>query len=246
MASSRAKSASPRSAATTSAYAVTRRPSVPRRCGPARRGPSRPRGRSGSSPGRAWRAGRRPRARRARRAAIVSAEGESRRPSKRRPNAAVMRRWIAIARGMSISCSVIDHISVSHGCGLRRTRSAGSRADRAPDHRVVAEARVEVGEVVVDPGREAHPRDPLARGGLRRRPRREHGPGPATTTGCAADVQEPHEPGPAPPREPAERRPSRNGAQRGSTTSRTSTKPARSTVSRGAAGGRRPGRSATT
>ena len=136
--------------------------------------------------------------------AIVAADGESRRPSAAAARArAIMRRWIAVARGMSISCSVIDHISVSHGSGLRRTRSHGRGADRAADHRVVAEARVERPQVVVDPGREAHPRDALTRRGLGRARAAKTVPDDRDHDRLAADVQQPDEPVPAPPRHPS-------------------------------------------
>ena len=125
--------------------------------------------------------------------------GTSRRPVSRaaRPQRARRSaRWIAAARSNSISCSVIAHASASNGSGRRRTRSRGSRAHRAADQRVEAEALVERAQVVVDAEREAHPLDRLAR------PRpvvgrgAEHARGRAagwatrTTTGSPSDVQQ--------------------------------------------------------
>ena len=82
----------------------------------------------------------------------------------RRPKRAIMRRWIAIARGMSISCSVIDHISVSHGSGLRRTRSHGRARTARPITGSSREALVELRQVVVDArSRSASARSPRAR-----------------------------------------------------------------------------------
>ena len=189
--------------------------------------------------------------------------GESRRPSKRRPERGD---HAALDRGRAGHVDQLLGDRPHQGLPrvrLRRTRSHGSRPDRAADHRVVAEARVEVRQVVVDPGRAKRIRAiPSRARRLDGRPRGEHGPGDGDHDRLAVHVQQPHEPVAAPPRQPVQRGgPSRNGAQRGSTTSRTSTsrrggreervarapsQPARPrALSRGAAGGRRPGTSAT-
>ena len=206
---------------------------------------SRPRARHAASPARACRARphasssagaqRRDRLRRRRVAQPVRSGGRAR---------AIIRRWIASARGMSISCSVIDHISVSHGSGLRRTRSHGSRADRAADQRVVAEALVERQQVVVDPDGEAHPRDALARGRL------------VSGAGGEDDAGR-RPPRPARRRRAAAARTRRRGdaTARPATADRAGTAPSAvvrprrtssATLNRGAAGGRRPGTSSTT
>ena len=84
----------------------------------------------------------------------------------RRPNARTSRRWISSARWSSISCSVIDHASASHGAGAAVDAQVRVRAHRLADHRVAGEALVERPQVLVDAGGEAHPLDR----GLGRRP----------------------------------------------------------------------------
>ena len=117
---------------------------------------------------------------------------------------------------MSISCSVIENISVSHGSGLRRTRSSGLARTARP---MTGSSRKRAWKSARSSSipRRPHPRDPLARGGLGARPRGEHGPGRGDHDRLVADVEQPHDPVPAPPREPAGGHgPRRNGAQRGS------------------------------
>ena len=90
----------------------------------------------------------------------------------RRPNARTSRRWISSARSSSISCSVIDHASASHGAGAAVDAQVRVRAHRLADHRVAGEALVERPQVLVDAGGEAHPLDR----GLGRRPARRARP----------------------------------------------------------------------
>ena len=113
--------------------------------------------------------------------AIVSALGTSRRPvsGQRRPRPKTTRRWIAAARGLSISCSQIAHARASNGSGRRRTRSHGARRSARPMQRVPAEALVERTQVVVDAEGEAHALDTLP-GGLAESARaRRRRPAPA-------------------------------------------------------------------
>ena len=56
----------------------------------------------------------------------------------RRPKRRTRRRWISSARWSSISCSVIDHASASHGAARRWMRSVRARAHRLADHGVAA------------------------------------------------------------------------------------------------------------
>ena len=72
------------------------------------------------------------------------------------------------ARPVSISCLTTAQASASQGHGRRRGAQPGRRRISRPEQRVAAEAAVELGEVVVDPEREAHPLDRPARA----RPRR--------------------------------------------------------------------------
>ena len=153
----------------------------PREVGVRRRGSrrARPRGAPrarprGASPARACRA--RPQASSSAGAQAAIAARRRRvaqRAVARGRSAAIMRRWIAIARGMSISCSVIAHIRASHGVGVAAHAQPRAGADRAADQRVVAEARVELRQVVVDRRRRsASARCPRARPPPRRRARR--------------------------------------------------------------------------
>ena len=170
-----------------------------------------------------------------------------------------MRRWIAIARGMSISCSVIAHISVSHGSGLRRTRSHGCARTARPITGSSRKRAWKLGEVVVDPGREAHARD------ARRAPpppspraRRTRCPATATTTGspstCSSRtsplprrrVSPSSEARPEPERRPARRDDLAHEDERARRTPCRGRRPRAGATRRGAAGGRRPGTSSTT
>ena len=131
-----------------------------------RRGRARPRARRGAASARGPARGRRTRAAPARSPASAAALGRSRSSVCRRrarPSARTIRRSIPAAREYSISCSQIAHASASNGSGRRVGRSHGVRRTTGADQRVVAEARVERREVVVDAEREAH--------ALERRPR---------------------------------------------------------------------------
>ena len=63
-----------------------------------------------------------------------AASGRSRRPvaGQARPRRKTIRRWIATARGKSMSCSVIAHASASNGSGRRMIRSHGRRRTDGP------------------------------------------------------------------------------------------------------------------
>ena len=138
------------------------------------RRPSRPRGRRGPAATSAAarrsaiaRLGARSKRRqpRGRRAATAAAHGPSRSPvsAQRCPSTAIIRRWIATARSNSISCSVTAASSASHGTGRRRTRRRGCARTALPITGSSRKRVVERAQVVVDAGREAHPRDPLGR-----------------------------------------------------------------------------------
>ena len=68
-----------------------------------------------------------------------------------------MRRWIRRARLVSISCLTTAQASASQGQGRRCGRKLGSRREQRAEQWVATEAAEELGEVVVDAEREAHP-----------------------------------------------------------------------------------------
>ena len=108
------------------------------------------------------------------------------------------RRWISSARSSSISCSVIDHASASHGAGAAVDAQVRVGAHRLADHRVAGEALVERPQVVVDAGGEAHALDRrLGRGPARRAGREQHalrrGLDDRHEHRLLADVQQPHQ-----------------------------------------------------
>ena len=100
-------------------------------------------------------------------AAVFAADGSA--GCSRPPHRRTIRRWISAARVASISCSVTAQASASHAHGRRLGRCHGSMVDRLADQRVAAEGARELGQVVVDAEREAHPLDrKLERRGRRR------------------------------------------------------------------------------
>ena len=108
---------------------------------------------------------------------------------------------------MSISCSVIAHISASHGSGWRRTRSHGRARTARPITGSSAKRSWNSVRSSSTPDREAHPRDPLARRRLRCCARaRRHSAGHGHDHRRAVHVQQPHEPVAVPARQPVQRR----------------------------------------
>ena len=151
-------------------------------------------------------------------------------PTQRRPSAPRTRRSIAAARSYSISCSQIARTSASNGSGRRPTRSHGRRRTERPISGSRAKRRGERPRVLVDPEREAHPRDSVPGRLAARRARAEQdtvrgGLGDADEHGLLAVVQQPleHAPGGGGScRSMPLRRGSRNGP-RGVTSTRSST-----------------------
>ena len=111
-------------------------------------------------------------------AATRSGGGASRSPvpGSRVPRTAIIRRWIAIARSNSISCSRDRRGERLPGQRRAADPEVGHGPDRLADDGVVAEGVVERAQVLVDAGGEPQPPDPPHRVGLRARAGAEDDP----------------------------------------------------------------------